>query len=566
MNHHQILPEELLKKCLQSKIAQEWEQNVRHKWHRERWYKSFKHQVNDYPLTTQQISNLPNGFYISLAEEINEVIQNYLNLSNREMSRYTTSASSLKRFLGKSKSQSNHNEKKKTGLTIYVGYRQGVFYLKDWGDFQKTYQEYLRFWNYWEQNTLKSKQLSNTQSLSHQPELISMDFPSLLSPHSKEKYQALQEATQMATTVPITPPQRDRSFKLTPNIILWLVVLWLIVIIGWLTQKPEEGKKQHIHSRIASLSSKIRNQIKFNLVKQTKGENKSTLVFSYNLGNASIQDSFYIQPPGNTIPRKQYLTKSSGTVSFVFYRPSGNFILGRKKKTIKLVSVYQESDGWVGFSREGKQESPLMSNCQLIKNGYITLPPALVPKAHQRYYFSHLSKNKHFQVYGNHMTAEIRFRLEHIPLDANCNHLNIDLRGLGTQRPYAISYPMEIAGCEYWMMNHKAGLVPPSKNAVKPHTIENDYQKSLDLFTKFTHDIDTYREWNTIKIVTQGNVALYYWNDQMIARIPFSGNIGEIQSIVVSGKGSWAIDWIRLKNGQGHTKYFEDFEDCANLQ
>ncbi|OJJ14545.1 hypothetical protein BKI52_42990 [marine bacterium AO1-C] len=561
MNHKQILPEELLKKCLQSKITQDWEENVQHKWHRERWYKSFKHHATNPPLTTQQIVNLPNGFYISLADEINQVIQNKLNLSNREMSRYTTSASSLKRFLGKSKSQSNHNEKKKTGLTIYVGYRRGIFYLSDWGDFQTTYQEYLRFWNYWEQNTLKSKQLSAAKNIIHQVELISAEGQPPLPSYTLEKYQVFHDAYQLSSTIELTPHQR----KVTPKpsqLLLLFTTIAILVMVGWVSQYRWNSDD----SKVDMALQKARKQVKFALVKHIKGKNKSTLAFSYDLGNASLKDSFYIRSAGDAIPKKQYLTQSKGTISFVFYRPSGRFILGKNGKTIKAITVYQESYGWVGHSRNGHNEHPLMSNCQLIKNGYLTFPIELVPKAHQDYYFSHIYNNKHFQVQGNRMTLQMRFRLEHLPSDASCNNLTIDMNGSEAELPHAVSYPLEINGCEYWMMHHNAKFLPPSKKTVRPRNIGENYEKRLEVFTRFTHDLATYRRWNTIKIVIRKNTALYYWNDQVIAKVPFSGNIGEIKAIHISGKGSWAIDWIRLKDGQGNTKYYEDFEDCTKVQ
>lgn len=563
MRNNEILAEELLKRCLTYKVFQEWETYVNTQWKHERWYVTFRNATQNKAISTHTIVHLPHGFYSSLAKEINQVIHNKLSLPQRELSRYTISASSLKRFLGKSKQQGNRNEKKKSGLAIYVGFRQGIYYLNDWTDFQQTHQEYLKFWHYWEQNAFRHPQLDMFDRAPQSTEIVAPSFnEGVRANHHRHKYLLLHEVIQQPYVSSLPPPKKNKLSAMLMGISLVL----FLTITGWASQrfwqtslfKPKTKHQKVALSTLLS-SEAFRKKIKFKIAKKIPGKNKSTVFLSYDISQVPL-DTIKIRARNDAVPQFYYLTKPKGTVSFVVNKPTCYFHLSYQHQRLKTLRVYQESAGWIGFFRHKKTIGAAIETCKLVQNGYLSFLPKLVPDQYKHYYFSHLSNVKHFQVQGNHLTFEARVKLTHKPSDATCNDLTIGLAGSNNNESELIKhigYKLELDGCEYWLQTKK--FHQKIRHA-------NNYHYDPDILERFTHDIDTFMHWNTIKLVTKGQTISYFWNGKKIHQKPFQGTIGEITAIKFGSKGSWAIDWTRLKDSKGQEKYYEDFEDCTKIQ
>jgi len=73
MNAPFISEEELLRLCLVEKIRKLWlDENAQKDWQEENWFRLF--QKKEHPADVFSVNNLPNGFFETLATQINHII------------------------------------------------------------------------------------------------------------------------------------------------------------------------------------------------------------------------------------------------------------------------------------------------------------------------------------------------------------------------------------------------------------------------------------------------------------------------------------------------------------
>jgi hypothetical protein len=326
----------------------------------------------------------------------------------------------------------------------------------------------------------------------------------------------------------------------------WLVLGAVALLLGgavagwfWLQPKPPSNVtlwEQFTPEQIAKKAV-------FTVVKQIKGKNKSTVFVAYDVSQLPI-DTVVIsnRHHADVNPRVYRSVKKQDTVSFIVNKPNTTMHLKAHRVTIKKLRVYQESTGWVGWIHANKTfVSAYLPTAQLVRDSALVFPVELVPDKYKDYYFTVLRNNRRYGVEGNYHTFETRVKLVNKPLDATCNHLAIDVGGSKKNReevPEGIKQELELDGCEYWLSPKKY---------------------PTEVASKFTHDLDTYRQWNTLKWVAKGEVLDVYWNNEKIYTQAIPKNIGELTVINFSGKGSWAVKWVRLLDKNGQQKYYEDF-------
>ena len=543
MSLRSVSSDELLRRCLIYKINEMWDNGDLYKWEDKRWFKIFQNKHGlDGPLN---IKNLPNGFFESLAEEINLVVQSKLSLPQKELSLYTISASLLKRFLGKNIDKSGFSIKKKSGLAIYTGFRQGYFHFNSWDDFVQFYKNYLIFWHTWERHSPNSQFLPkyspteelhlNQAQLSLHSKLPSSDIVHVVTLVINDvRYAEIPDYNQ-----PSSSKAKFLIITILGVVIACLGAYWFFLSAPFLSKVQPDN-------------------VTLRVINYTPGENRASIHVAYDLGNYAAENVVIRGQRGDIYPTTYVRTAQRDTVSFMLSKPGAEIELVIDNQIIKKLKIYQETTGWIGWTNDIKGTiGAYHAACELIDNGVISYPYELVPDHYKQYYFTYLQNNQPYGVIGDHSVFETRMRLAHIPMDATCNEIRFYISGkeLGTASMF------ELKGCEYWMAMG-AGNTHIESAAIKgDRSAENTSRLSL-----FTHYAEEYQQWNIFKLVVNNQVATYYWNDKEFLSYPFEGNIGEINSLTINTKGSWAIDWMRLTDTESKKVYFEDFSDCAKIE
>lgn len=540
-----ITADELLRRCLIYKIYKEWDTKVEATWQERRWYKIYKNKYDE--LLPVAIERLPNGFFESLAADINQVIGQKLHMSKQELSLYTISGSSLKRLLGKNKDNASRSHKKKEGLAIYVGYQAGTFHFDHWDDFYRVYLDYSRFWDYWQKNAFNNSQLLSSPTVK-----LPIDSDQAKTENYTNNHLPIYSPTVQLNLIHavMQDPTSAEVPHYTSNTRVrnWLVLVVVLLLGGaaaggfWLQSKTQ--------SKVALLAQFTPEQIAkksvFTVVKQIKGKNKSTVFVAYDVSQLPI-DTVVISSRhhADITPRIYRSMKKQDTISFIINKPNAAMRLRGDRVTLRKLRVYQESTGWIGWIHANKTfVSAYLPTCELIRDSALVFPIELVPDQYKAYYFSILRNNRHYGVDGNYHTFEVKVKLVTKPIDATCNHFHIHMEGSKKneeEMPFGIGQELELDGCEYWLSPKR-------------------YPK--EVVSKFTHDLDTYRQWNTLKWVAKGEELVVYWNNEKIYTQAIPKNIGEITGLNFSGKGSWAVKWVRLLDKNGKQKYYKDFINC----
>ncbi|EAY31649.1 hypothetical protein [Microscilla marina] len=532
-----ITADELLRRCLIHKIYKEWDAKVEELWQEKRWYKIFRNKhPHHLPMS---IAKLPNGFFESLAIDINQVIQQKLNVSKQELSLYTISGSSLKRLLGKNKDGTSRNDKKKQGLAIYVGYQNNVFHFEHWDDFYRVYLDYSRFWDYWQKNAFHQQQLGVPLPTEEKNSPTTPPLP-VYSP--TVQLQLVHEVMQNtnAAQVPWRTSQQKKMLWATAgmlSLVLGLAATW------WFWSKKDLASLPQKTTLAQLTPEQIKQRITFSIVKHIKGKNKSTVFVTYDVRQLPI-DTISIGSSYHTdiTPRLYTSTKKQDTISFIVNKPDGTLYLRHRRTLLKKLRVYQASTHWIGWVHAGKKFiGAYQPTHKLVQDCTLVFPITLVPPQYRSYYFSTLRNTRHYGVDGNYHTFETKIKLINKPSNATCNHLSMTVTGSEKSMQAIakrLSYELELDGCEYWL---------------------NRKKYPVNIASKFTHDIDTYRQWNTFKWVVRGSLIEVYWNNEKILSQTIVKNIGELTNITFSGKGSWAIKWVRLLNKEGKPMYEESF-------
>lgn len=517
--------EELLQRLIIEKIKREWHQYIQHEWKEERWLKIYLNkQGEEVPSTIDQ---LPQGFFESMAVEINETIAAKLNLPRKELEKYTTSASSLSRFLGKHHDFHDRYEKKKSGLAIFAGYYKGVYTLDSWSDFQQKHKQFLAFWKTWrEQRLALPKPIEEEAGKTYQ-----LTTTSQTPPETAILYQHFYDAYQHG---PQYVPVRR-----------WKVYSWAASLIGL------AALALFFYWQTSGNGSESVNAA-FGVVKIKAGENIATVLLYYDVSQVKA-DSVYIKLGGisDADPGYSKVTKSKDTIAVMLYKPIVKARLIANNRTIGHIDIQVPTTGWVGWSftnlNKENENSKTLAGCELVEEKALTIPFTKVSDGFKPYYFTNFHNITDFGFSGDQFTLEVRTRMVYKPALATCNHFAIELCGLKN----CIQYPVEISGCEYWLLKqHRLG----GDATVMDSAIAN--------VSQFTHLQSELEQWNVMKVKRAGEFVHFFWNDKPIATRKFLTEIGEVKRLSIDTKGSWQVDWIRVKNEKEEIVYQEDFEAC----
>lgn len=550
-----LTEEEFLRRIFIKKIAKDWGVNCQTKWKNEFWFKIHTAKCNN-SFQFPGVESLPNGFFEFLEVDLCVVIRAFLNLKGKKLSYYTSSASSLKRFLGKNRDPHKRFFKKKIGLIIYAGYDGGNYYLSNWQDFKRAYRLYKSFWESWEviyeRKSIGFQNYENKDhNLNHQSEYnqhYRSDFGLVL---TKQKEDILSESYFLNRNSYISSELYRPRKKWTIKYVIMSLALVLIFSIGFKDLGYEFG------------TSEIKEQdLEFKTHKFYKGENRFSVSVIYDVGDIDY-DKLAIQIKGDSNYEKINLKNSRDTLSFMFHKPFGRLILlvykGDKvlKKEIKM-SV--PTTGWIGWVNGGmehdKKISAYLKRCDMSQDGRLVFPDEFIPLEIRSYYFTHYSIQKNFSLDAKSLEMAIRFRLEKIPSDATCNNISFYLGG----ETNLVNVNFELSGCEYY-----GGLsISDKKYTTRSNAYGRGLHSDLAKTEALTHSETFYRNWNIFRVKVENDSISLWMNEHKIKQIWNKDVNGHVEGLGISTKGTWSIDWVELTDKYNNS-YREDFSDCNNV-
>jgi len=430
--------------------------------------------------------------------------------------------------LGKNLNKHHLNKHKKEGLAIYVGYTHQTYHIHSWEEFQMAYSRYLLFWHQWQSHNPQTLLPQETTEISH----FDTDF---FAQKTNALLPVIHQAFLTKFQQPIVTQPKTQIFRLK-----WLLVACVFALLGAgaVYQNIPQKKKTSLKAGKA----------KIHIVKRVAGENISTVWVAYDVRGLGLDSVLVSSKYADTYPKYYATNKPVDTLSFIFNKPGGAITLSNGSTELVRTGFYQQTTGWIGWMYSGDFTGPCHQAHQIQKNGVFSYDSEMIPQKYKDYYFTMLLNQQDFKVKGNDMTLETRIKLIHKPIEATCNELNIQF----ADDSHNSKTTFDLKGCEYWtgLNMGETEIAPPRKNLATQQT----------QLTPFTHSLDSLQQWNTVKIRIKNQKAFYYWNNREIFVMPFKGNIGSIKRLSFLGKGSWAIDWVCLKNGDNQIVYYEGFD------
>jgi len=500
----------------------------------------------------QTVEQLPNGFFQCFADEVNDVITFKLNTSRKELEKYTTSASSLSRLLGKKDDQHKRYPSKKTGLAIFAGFDGSNYQVNDWDDFETQYKQYVSLWLHWNKNQIHTDQ----KTLLSLPKSAQEEITSVvIIPHEKPFYEIIYQGTQPDIVIDASPHYSKRNW-------FWGVALLLFFLLGvyYIMEYPPHEKRSSAGLKTQAISHIKEPEIKdtlitFQLIQREEGENMVSGLLVYD-ATRYPKDSITIYIDPFALPNLIQTTKRIDTIPVIFYRTS----IVRARDTRGSLTINVPTKSWIGGANDNglkvylsnvKRDIPKMHNksCDLIAGGVLSVPFKLVEKSMQDYYFSWMSYTFDKEISLDTFEFETRIKLSYKSKDAICNHFIVRIcDDLHRQ----VKYPIEVSGCTAYMQTKDN----PTYMDVETTKIQN-----------FVHPLDSLKQWNVMGLKKKGNQVDYYWNGKYIGTSRTSKNYNSyvskgIRNLEITCKSSWAVDWITIKDSKKKVIYQEDFNKC----
>lgn len=175
----------------------------------------------------------------------------------------------------------------------------------------------------------------------------------------------------------------------------------------------------------------------------------------------------------------------------------------------------------------------------IVDSGMLYISPDTVAKLdiNPRFYWTEFRNIQDFACLGDACTFEVRFRNSAQYGGISCFDSQFILQGDSGYIKLTLVEP----GCYRFA------------NAVIGKTLLSG---EVDDLSSFQHDLS---RWNTLKIKTSPDTVCLYLNDKLFWKQEQTQPLSWLKGMVISFKGSGAIDHVRLSNAQGKAIYDNDF-------
>jgi hypothetical protein len=278
--------------------------------------------------------------------------------------------------------------------------------------------------------------------------------------------------------------------------------------------------------------------------KLTNPEETVTFTYNYNGNDCSIQ---FGDSPTVT------LENCSGSIEHT-YEKAGVYkvrLYSNNEEVASVPIIVQNADNeWIGFVSsldyyvEENEETE-----DFIKDGRMYISPSLSDRSYYWTNFRYVKPEVFNSVSGDDFILEARIKNPSSEGGISCYDPGIRVWG---ETGNAAGVTFMSPGCTYyasvgaaeWWQNGGAW------NCEGSNTCEN-----VDL-SALGRD---FSDWRVVKLEVKDRSVNVYFEGEKIYTMEYKGQVGSIQGIYFSFKGSGSVDWVKLYDGNGNLVYERDF-------
>ncbi|UII77891.1 hypothetical protein LV716_09000 [Flagellimonas sp. HMM57] len=269
----------------------------------------------------------------------------------------------------------------------------------------------------------------------------------------------------------------------------------------------------------------------------------NSVIFSYDLKGIEA-DSFFIQRSWNPTHKKS-IDPSKKTFSEMYYYPGFHWArLIANDEVIKKIRINVKTDGWFATAKANRLDSiPFYPDqSQLINDGSFRVGDNIFENSkidiNKGLIVSYFNIREFSGLLSGEYILETRVKFDAIA---------------GIVCPYMeVKVIDEKSSC--WLGITDKGCVS-NLNIKVGDTIlagtEND-------FSTLGTDLS---EWQDIRLESSNGRFKYFLNDALAIDEPFEDDRGKVMGLILTFTGKGAVDFVRLKNGEGEVVYTEGFDN-----
>jgi hypothetical protein len=333
-----------------------------------------------------------------------------------------------------------------------------------------------------------------------------------------------------------TPPK-----KRVPSLKRWMVLpaLLALVVLFWLiafrTGKLDKTKPL------------IKGPVTFTGNKTVSQGVPSTIVFNYDLRNV-VADSFFFQQAWNNM-EKVRIDPQEHYYSNIYYYPGFHKAkLIANDSIIKRFRVHITTNGWQPLVRYSvmdnvpvyiKKNNPIIKGALHVNRNDLTSSGVNVDKD---FVLSYFNVHEFENITSDNFSLETK-----IVCDSSTNHPCPAFELVIICEENIFFVDLTAKGCEH-NIGVKMGEV-----------YHNGTNSDLSAFGR-----DLYK-WQRLQVQVARKQATIYVDDKPVHTITFKNDFGKIMGLNYSFTGTGAIDYVKLKNGEGQLVYEDEFDQKAHL-
>ncbi len=314
-------------------------------------------------------------------------------------------------------------------------------------------------------------------------------------------------------------------------VILGLVLFGpaLIWIIGFKTK--QESKKKPI----------IKGPVTFTGNKTVADGVPSTIIFNYDLSNVEA-DSFFFQQSWNDEEKVKIDPKEHYYSNIYLYPGFHRAKLIANDSIIKRVKVHITTDGWLPLARYQFTDSQPMyvKKDKMVKDGNLHLTKEDLEesgvKTENEFVFSYFNVREFGNINSDNFTIETRFRADSISKQI-CPGSEIVI----ATEEHIFFVRLMGRGCE-----RNAGIK-------MGENFREGLNSDLSVFGRNLF------EWQDLKIQVAAKTATIYLDGQLAYTLSFKQDFGKVVGLLYHFNGPAAVDYVRLKDGNGNPVYQDEF-------
>jgi len=339
--------------------------------------------------------------------------------------------------------------------------------------------------------------------------------------------------------IAVPPPIRKtrRIFSLwtvLPVVLAAAVIVWLIAF------RSGKGDK---------IKPIIRGPVEFTGNKTVSQGVPNTVIFNYDLDNVEA-DSFFFQQSWNNMEKVRIDPKGHSYSNIYYYPGFHKAKLIANDSILKRFRVHITTDGWlpvIGFRSDGDNRPIYVKKSKSSPDGtfHITSDDLVASKVDvsKDFSLSYFNIREFDNTHSDNFSIDTRIKCD------------------GSNNTPCPGFEMVIMCEEHIFFVRMMGRGCERDIALKMgEVVLNGMSTDLSAFGR-----DVY-QWQTLKVEVVNKKATIFIDGKNIYSVDFKNDLGKIVGLAYHFTGTAAIDYVRLKNGDGRVVYDDEFEENGVLE